>query len=796
MADYVKFNVTNIKDKASGAYAPDDFDRDLNRLRRAIRSALPDNVSFSESEKAVSKQGRLSKSLYIPEEYATLVNRTIKSLGEKLVYSGGDEKYKITRARSLNERDQDFLKAEEQKRQDKGKNEDKEKTASAMFSKASWLKVIALLLSIGDTVKRIFSAVLDLSTKTLKDMQTAHNLGISYEEARKNRYVETAHGLKEGTINDALSDVQNKFGNITKLDESALNDLAIVMGGKVEEMVKLGLGASDPEKILASILDTFNEKANSGYNSVGQYVGEQQARRELYSYLLKISPTWADIFATMQEEQHNINSIFRDQVSTWEGLKNASPVNRDFGKNQVDRNVTATLGQEWNLVRAEIQQVKDAILTSLAPQLLSILRWIENWRFGLSEAENKRLNTKNRALNQAEIERVSSLISEMEENKDTLNVAERAYLVELKEYKDTLEDANKGDSNHNIKNVTRTSEEIRQEAMNDIRTIMDKPDNWVMAYLGDKWFEIGLTKTGFNEAGVRQVAEDYNMDLNPFIKKYANKIEKDNEAKVASYNKEIETETENIYEANRKNMLKETGKADKASVRPQKKWQAQLDFIQKKLGNSAPAWLKDDKLSLKDKYDKAKKEGYLYNTDPHPEVSSNWTINPDKFIPSIDEIRGQVKQSTPVPKLNSTDFQDFQNDVAFWKSVYDKDPYFYDAHMNLGKLDELMQLSETGNRWSSIDLANAEIQNIAKSFGIGASGYITSSNSNEGGETVHKVVLTIKDAKGRTENFDFKYKGKVDYEGVTNIYVDETGDVHYQSTDMTAGIGTPASGQK
>ena len=75
-------------------------------------------------------------------------------------------------------------------------------------------------------------------------------------------------------------------------------------------------------------LNVFNEKANAGYNSVGQYVGEQQARRELYSYLLKISPQIADIFATMQEEQHNVNSIWRGN-NTFAEWRNAFPTERN-----------------------------------------------------------------------------------------------------------------------------------------------------------------------------------------------------------------------------------------------------------------------------------------------------------------------------------------------------------------------------------------------------------------------------------------------------------------------------------
>jgi hypothetical protein len=95
--------------------------------------------------------------------------------------------------------------------------------------------------------------------------------------------MEMAHSMKEGTITGAMADIQNKFGNITSLDEKSLEALAVVMGNQIEDMAKMGIGASNPEAIVGAIVDAFNAKANAGYNSVGQYVGEQQGRRELPS---------------------------------------------------------------------------------------------------------------------------------------------------------------------------------------------------------------------------------------------------------------------------------------------------------------------------------------------------------------------------------------------------------------------------------------------------------------------------------------------------------------------------------
>ena len=267
------------------------------------------------------KNGRLNIDVFVHKEDAPLVEQAMRQQAETYTFKDQwgnptDKRYFVAPALDVDRNVQKALSEEEKARGD---------TDTTRFNKGAMLKIIGILTAIGDITRRILSSLLNLAVQTNQDMITAHNLGMSYEAVRAYRHTEATHGLKEGTITGAISDIQAKFGNITSLDEKALEALAVVMGGKIEEMATMGLGSSNPEKVLGAILDTFNEKANAGYNSVGQYVGEQQARRELYSYLLKVSPQIADIFATMQEEQHNINSLYRNQADTFENWKNAVP---------------------------------------------------------------------------------------------------------------------------------------------------------------------------------------------------------------------------------------------------------------------------------------------------------------------------------------------------------------------------------------------------------------------------------------------------------------------------------------
>ena len=259
------------------------------------------------------------------------------------------------------------------------------KSSSAVPSpghtRGALIKLVALLTGVTEITRRILSSMLAFSQQTVRDMTTAHNLGMSYEAVRSYHHIETAHGMKEGTITGAISDIQNMFGNITALDENALNALAVVMGGEIKEAIDMGLGSSNPDKVLGMILDKFNERANGGYNSIGQYVGEQQARRELYSYLLKVSPQIADIFATMQEEQHNINSIYRNQADTFEKFKNLNITKRG-GNGELDYGVTVTLGEEWNQLKDAVDQIKEAFIVSFAPSLLALVRRLADTRVG------------------------------------------------------------------------------------------------------------------------------------------------------------------------------------------------------------------------------------------------------------------------------------------------------------------------------------------------------------------------------------------------------------------------------
>lgn len=470
MADeFKRITIRSLKDvNASGAYSIADYDKDMRVIERALKSALPTDAFYHKAkdinynDPTFHQIGKLKEDFYIKEGYTNVAQQAIDQALGKMVFSGGDDpKYWATRTRPLSDKENDLIKKLE--RINKEKNAEKE-TEATRFNRGTFLKILGAIMGLADIARRILSSVLNIATQQVKETTEAHNLGISRDQMREYGRLETTHGLKEGTIAGALSDIQNKFGNITSLDENSLEALAVVMGGKIEEMAKMGLGSSNPEAILGAILDEFNAKANAGVNSIGQYVGETQARRELYSYLMKISPQVADIFATMQEEQHNINSLFRNQADTFAEWKNTIKPQRNT--TQAGEGVLFTLGEEWNVFKALLDEIKHTLAVSIAPVLTRILRRLNNMRVTMNEGEKLRLNTENRDANEKAIKETEASMAFLEKKSggdiSKLSDTERAYYEVLKEYKTRLEKEN---TKKEIDNIVETPNElkVRQE---------------------------------------------------------------------------------------------------------------------------------------------------------------------------------------------------------------------------------------------------------------------------------------------------------------------------------------------
>lgn len=791
-SEYVRYTVYSKKDPSSKSYDVPSYEKDIrNIVNNAVKSALPKDAFFQVSDKSLSKSGRASWDIYVHNDDKSVMSKSLSKVEQELRFKGSPaEKYHITKARPVDEEQVKLLRTLEKSMNTKTEPEYQRSNRGVM------LKLLALLTTAVDITRRILSSVLDFSTRTVKDMTTAHNYGMSYEAVRSYRHIETQHGLKEGTITGAVSDIQNKFGNITSLDEKALEALAVVMGGKIEEMATMGLGASNPEAVLGAILDAFNEKANAGYNSVGQYVGEQQARRELYSYLLKISPQVADIFATMQEEQHNINSIFRNQFETFDEWRDLRPTQRG-GNNLSDYNVVVTTGQEWNQVKEILSQIREKFETSFAPAVLNLLRVISNNRFGLTTGENMELNKKNREENQAEIERVKSLLASSPE---PANKAETYYLKSLRVYLEELEKANKGDRKGNIASAVRTPEELRVMANSLAWSEIGGTPSVSMEYNLSKI--VGTPEV--TTEGILKVLEGYGkFDLDKERDKYQKKLDTAN-ANIYKANKRISDKAEEeankeikkIEQENTEKLIKESAiKAEKAIenessvyfVPFRKRFKSGLLNKNTTLAQAEQIFGALKGKTVADKLAYALDKGYVVEEYNKYGTFTGYGVNRNK----VDEIsklgileQTAIRQEAQLRAVGKQEALQYnEDDFLYW--LYNNNQAWFNENLGKLEIERIKTESEKGNRLASLFMLYNNEKNwlpnlpdlyegTGELYGLNVQG--------NGGETTHKIILEFGIGANKQQVEVGSFMGMESYEGYLGKFMftkNEDGTVDY-----------------
>lgn len=835
LPEYKRFRITSEKDPNTGTYPITDYNTILSTIERGIKSALPTGAFYHIGDKVVDKKGRMNVDFYVHEEDALNATKATR-------YIVGKKNYHVTRAqdvtpstvstlydieteparqqaereakarekeeakvraraereeqakqkaeaRALAEAERE-AKAQEREAEREARAQEREEDASARSYKGAILKVIAVLTTITELVRRILSHVIDSSVQAVKDTRTAHNLGVSYEQARQYRHIEEAHNLREGTIAEGLSEVQSKFGNITSLDEKSLEALAVVMGGQIEEMAKMGVGSSNPEAMLEAILDAFNSQANAGYNSLGQYVGEQQARRELYSYLQKIAPTWADIFATMQEEQHNINSIFRDQFSTFAEWKKLVPTSVG-GHNALEYDVKVVLGQEWAQIRTKISEVTEAIETQLAPFILRILQRLENLRIGLSESENRKLNEMNKQAN-TEFIASSQAIMDMLKSKGNMTPEEHAYYMTLLEWNNLAKEANKGDKKGNINKAVPEDTQLLLEAQLYRKRELHSQATGKLAQTsyvaGGAQAKPWLNAT---DEEINRVVNTYGGEAYTVARKnyYASKASEKGLAELDELQNQRELELAIEQETNNR-VAKAKAEAGKANAQNRKEAErkAKSEFdkayseaekeyskvSKDKSSEDYVSWNTSDKDIRKllflvrqiygadFRYDeegnKRTLQEQLRLAEPYIVQSNMGKLTVKPFTPEYTEeqanidvqaIREKVEQDltaewTKVPMPDEGSDTDFNR--KYFEAHYDK----FASHIEGERYEESQQIFDEGLPYSDLYLLmkkyGADLSGLSKAFVDVTGGTYTlksTSEAGEGGQYIHKIVVDI-----------------------------------------------------
>lgn len=283
----------------------------------------------------------------------------------------------------------------------KEKDEERQKVKEEREGKANrrkmlhWLTVIgSFLAGIADITRRILTASLARASEIKKEQVDAKSLGISYTNAREYKAQETAMGMKEGAFTSAIASLQSAFGDVTHLDDNALGELAKVLKGDVVEAINNGLGRSDPEKLMKTILNTYYERGQSGINSIGQQVGRYQAERELATALEKAGLNdLADILRNMFYT--NDTGIYKGRISNGDSFADYMGLSTAYtmGYDAIDNRHFAELGQVVDSVKYKFQSLKENLEKLVLDSIGGLIQKIDNWDIGKS-AEEKLQDTR------------------------------------------------------------------------------------------------------------------------------------------------------------------------------------------------------------------------------------------------------------------------------------------------------------------------------------------------------------------------------------------------------------------
>ena len=467
-----------------------------------------------------------------------------------------------------------YIRRKNQKEKEKKKEEQERNKHKSPIRIFSLLTKILGVLTIGfDIVRRILSLVTEQGKMAVRTSTIAHNLGTNYQQARQIESAERVSGLETGTITGAMSDVQSMFGNITNIDEGALETLALIMGSKIEDLVQSGIGGSNPEVLVGEIIDAWNERTSTGYNSVGDYVGEAQARRELYSLLNKVSPQLASIFALMQEQRTDEASLYKNlasgKFSDWvNGLSN---VNR-YPVNTIGEGLLKEVSQYANNVNDLIEQLKHGIAITFAEPAIAVLRSISNIRWGMTGKNNLDLDIKNLEANSAWKEHAQAMLESLPSERGSMSANDWLSVeTQRKYYNKQIENVEKQEEQRkkgkHVQDVSKTKLEEQGELGKDlsvakkaIKAMVEQKPNLGKNLINRYLTGLGLTSDEVASSGyliedilladeyLRTHSPTYIEDINKEYEKNLNKLNTESETKLLeSKQKEIDKEYDSDF---------------------------------------------------------------------------------------------------------------------------------------------------------------------------------------------------------------------------------------------------------
>ena len=394
-------------------------DKDIRAITNAIKSVLPKDAHLETNKSVDPKTGKLEVEVIFPAEYKELVQSAFDFQRSKIEATDSARKYSTSGAVFAVEQKSIADKSKETKTEEKKEKEEekehKEADAHRKEVKTNLIRVIALFTTVADITRRILTSVMEGASKAVTATRQAGDYGVSYSNVRGYTISEKAFGMKEGTNMGAISDIQSKFGNVYAIDENALEQLAMVMGGGVKDLVTTGIGGEKPEVLMNKILDTYFSTAMSGKNSLGQYVGQEKARTELVEQLKKVSPQLAEILSVMLENATNKNSLYRGKFDTYEEMQGLVRTNR-MGLDSVDYGMQYLAGQYVNQLASVWEDIKSGVLVKLSASLEGALSKIASSNLFSSATNAEEDDTKRAHANKIAKQYLTARQAELEEN--------------------------------------------------------------------------------------------------------------------------------------------------------------------------------------------------------------------------------------------------------------------------------------------------------------------------------------------------------------------------------------------
>lgn len=275
-------------------------------------------------------------------------------------------------------------------KEDKESNNEppKEKRKGDVGSLIKKSLAITLLVSLVDITRRILTAVLDFGTDVKQRSEASVEVGTDYITNRDFQKQEKAMGIPENTFMSGLQSIQSAFGNLAYLDENAMKILAPVVGNKLEKMVLMGEGASNPKGIMELILESFYKQGLAGKSSLDEQIGQVEAQRELTSALEK---------AGFSELAKILNNMFyTNSFGLYKGMIGTENPMQDYFS--LAKNIPSGLTAFEYAHIAELEQVIEnldskflmlgnTIKGKLILSLEDILNKINNLQLGMSDTD-------------------------------------------------------------------------------------------------------------------------------------------------------------------------------------------------------------------------------------------------------------------------------------------------------------------------------------------------------------------------------------------------------------------------